>query len=330
MGGAGYIGAHTNKALCRAGRGTVVFDNLSCGHRSFVRWGGFFRGDLRDSGALDRCFRRHGISAVVHFAAFTAVGESVTDPEKYYLNNVANTFNLLGAMRRAGVKRLVFSSSAAVYGEPVKVPITEDHRLRPVNPYGRTKFMMEQAIADYAAAYGLKYVALRYFNAAGADPDGEIGERHDPETHLIPLAIGAALGKRAPLNVFGDDYPTPDGTCLRDYVHVSDLAQGHLLALKYLERGGNSAAFNLGNGKGFSVLEILRTIEKVSGRKVPYRIAPRRVGDPPSLVASSRLTRRLLGWSPRRAAIETIVRDAWQWHSKGKSRSSGRRSVGAI
>jgi len=266
----------------------------------------------------------------MHFAAFTAVGESVTDPDKYYLNNVSNTFNLLGAMRRAGVKKLIFSSSAAVYGEPKKVPIDESHPLLPVNPYGRTKLMMEQAIGDYAVAYGLKYVALRYFNAAGADPDGEIGECHTPETHLLPLAIAAAMGTRDPLNVFGDDYSTPDGTCLRDYIHVADLAQAHLLALEYLEKGGDSAAFNLGNGKGFSVLQVLRTIEKVSGCKVPYRISSRRAGDPPALVASAVLAGKRLGWRPRYAAIDTIVRDAWRWHSKGRAKTSRHRPVGSI
>lgn len=314
VGGAGYIGSTVNKFLSASGFRTVVFDNLSCGHRELARWGDFFRGDLARRVDLSRCFKTYEISAVMHFAAFTAVGESVVDPEKFYRNNVANTINLLGAMRIAGVKRLVFSSSAAVYGEPEKVPITEGNRLLPLSPYGRTKLMMEQAMADYAAAYGLEYTALRYFNAAGADPDGDTGESHEPETHLIPLAIRAALGGNEALKVFGSDYPTPDGTCVRDYVHVWDLAQAHLLALRYLEKGGKSAVFNLGNGKGFSVLEVIRAVESVSRRKVPFVISPRRPGDPLALVASSARARRILGWRPRFSRLEDIVRHAWNWH----------------
>jgi UDP-glucose 4-epimerase len=314
VGGAGYIGSHTNKLLAFSGFSTVVFDNLSTGHRRLARRGGFFRGDLASPGDLARCFKKHRFSAVIHFAASAAVGESAADPAKYYRNNVANTLNLLDAMRAAGVKNLVFSSSAAVYGVPRKVPIAETAPPAPVNPYGRTKLMMELVMADYAAAYGLKYAALRYFNAAGADPAGEAGELHNPETHLIPLALGAASGLRPPLKVFGGDYATPDGTCLRDYIHVSDLARAHLLALRYLERGGKSAAFNLGNGKGFSVLDVLNAVREVTGLRVPAKTAPRRPGDPPALVASAAKARRVLGWKPARPRLQTIIADAWRWH----------------
>jgi len=315
VGGAGYIGSHVNKLLSASGFRTVVFDNLSCGRRELVRWGDFFKGELARQSDLSRCFKRHEISAVMHFAAFTAVGESVINPEKFYVNNVSNTINLLGAMRTAGVKKIVFSSSAAVYGEPEKNPITEGNKLLPLNPYGRTKLMMEQVMADYAAAYGLKYAVLRYFNAAGADPDGEIGELHNPETHLIPLAIQAVSGGRGSLKVFGSDYQTPDGTCVRDYVHVCDLAQAHLLALRYLEKGNASAAFNLGNGKGFSVFEVIRALALVSGRKVPFVVSRRRPGDPPALVASSSRAKRVLGWRPRFSRLEDIIRHAWNWHN---------------
>lgn len=314
VGGAGYIGSHTNKRLTEAGISTVVFDNLSTGHRSLVRWGEFFKGDLADQGALRRCFNRYNFSAVIHFAAFTAVGESVSDPAKFYRNNVVNTINLLDAMRGAGVNKLVFSSSAAVYGIPSKVPIVETASLEPVNPYGRTKLIMEKVMSDYVAAYGLRFAALRYFNAAGADPDGEAGESHNPETHLIPLVLDAVSGKRPFLKVFGDDYKTPDGTCLRDYVHVSDLAQAHLLAARYLDNGGQSAAFNLGNGKGFSVFEVMKAVERVTGHRVPYLVAPRRPGDPPHLVASSSKAQKVLGWKPKYAAIEKIISTAWAWH----------------
>ena len=315
-GGAGYIGSHANKLLSAAGYKTVVFDNLCAGHRRLARWGELFKGDLGNPADLARCFKKYKFSAVMHFAAFAAVGESVTDPAKYYRNNVANTLNLLDAMRAAGVKHLIFSSSAATYGRPVKLPITEAHPQAPVNPYGRTKLMMEAAMADYGAAYGINHIALRYFNAAGADPDGETGELHTPETHLIPLALHAAAGRRKDIKVFGGNYKTPDGTCLRDYIHVTDLAQAHLLALKHLERGGSSGAFNLGNGKGFSVLEVIKTAEKVAGRKIKIVMVARRAGDPAALVASSALIRRVLGWKPRYAVLETIIRHAWAWEQK--------------
>ena len=316
VGGAGYIGSQVNKLLFTCGYKTVVFDNLSTGHRRLVRWGEFFKGDLAHTADLSHCFKKYEFSAVMHFAAFTAVGESVEDPAKYYRNNVGNTLNLLDAMRSGGVKNLIFSSSAAVYGEPVEIPIKEDHQLAPINPYGRTKLMMERAMADYSAAYGIDYIALRYFNAAGADPFGETGELHNPETHLIPLVLDAAIGRRNCITVFGANYKTPDGTCLRDYVHTADLAQAHLLALRRLERGGKSGAFNLGNGKGFSVFEVIKTAENVTGRKIPVKLAPRRLGDPAALVASSALARKVLGWKAKYIALETIIAHAWQWHKK--------------
>jgi len=316
VGGAGFIGSHTNKLLSRSGYKTVVFDNLSTGHRCLARWGEFFKGDLTSPADLARCFKKYHFDAVMHFAAYTYVGESVSDPAKYYRNNVVNTLNLLDAMRENRVKKLVFSSSCAVYGVPASLPMRETFPFSPVNPYGRTKLMMEQIMADYAAAYGLKYSALRYFNAAGADPDGEAGELHDPETHLIPLALDAAAGKRKDIKVFGGDYKTPDGTCVRDYVHVADLASAHLLALRYLERGGTNGGFNLGNGKGFSVLQVIKTAEKVSGKKIAVKMVPRRSGDPAALVASSARAHRILGWKPQYSSLETIIAHAWQWQRK--------------
>lgn len=316
VGGAGYIGSHVNKLLNAHGYKTVVFDNLSTGHRCLARWGEFFKGDLTNPSELTRCFRKHSFDAVIHLSAYAYVGESVTDPAKYYRNNVANTLNLLDAMREAGVKKLIFSSSCAVYGVPASLPMRETFPFRPVNPYGRTKLMMEWIMADYAEAYGLKYAALRYFNAAGADPDGEAGEIHDPETHLIPLALDAAAGLRKYIKVFGSDYKTPDGTCVRDYIHVADLASAHLLALQYLGRGGSNGGFNLGNGKGFSVLEVIKTVEKVSGKNIKVEMASRRPGDPDALVASSSRARRVLGWKPVSPDLETIITHAWQWHKK--------------
>ena len=319
VGGAGYIGSHINKLLNAHGYQTVVFDNLSTGHRSLAHWGGFFKGDLANPVDLARCFRKYNFDAVMHFAASTYVGESVSNPAKYYRNNVANTLNLLDAMRATRVKKLIFSSSCAVYGLPASLPMRENFPFSPVNPYGRTKLMMEQIMSDYAAAYDLKYAALRYFNAAGADPGGEAGELHDPETHLIPLVLDAAAGRRKDIKVFGCNYKTHDGTCVRDYVHVTDLASAHLLALRYLERGGSSGGFNLGNGKGFSVLEVIKVAEKVSNKKIKIKIVPRRPGDPAALVASSSYARRVLGWKPEYTNLETIITHAWQWHKKGKT-----------
>jgi len=316
VGGAGYIGSHTNKLLSGNGIKTVVFDNLSTGHRRLARWGEFFKGDLARPADLARCFKKYKISAVMHFSAFAFVGESFADPAKYYCNNVGNTLNLLNAMRAAGVAKFIFSSSCAVYGEPACLPMKENLPFNPVNPYGRTKKMVEDILADYSAAYGLKYAALRYYNAAGADPDGETGELHNPETHLIPLVLAAAAGRLKDIKVFGSDYKTPDGTCLRDYIHVTDLASAHLLALRYLEKGGSSGGFNLGNGKGYSVLQVIKTAEKVTGGKVKIVKAPRRAGDPAALVASSFLIKKKMGWKPRYAGLEEIVRTAWEWHKK--------------
>ncbi|PKM98986.1 MAG: UDP-glucose 4-epimerase GalE [Elusimicrobia bacterium HGW-Elusimicrobia-3] len=316
IGGAGYIGSHVCKLLKQSGYSPVVFDNLSTGHRRLVRWGEFFKGDLGSISDLLRFFKKHKVRAVMHFSAFAYVGESVDNPAKYYLNNVANTINLLNAMRNAGVNRFVFSSSCAVYGEPVALPMRENMPFNPISPYGRTKKIVEEMLVDYNAAYGLKFTALRYFNAAGADPDGETGELHCPETHLIPLVLDAAAGRRPYIKVFGGNYKTPDGTCLRDYVHVADLAQAHLLALRCLERGEGGGAFNLGNGNGFSVLEVIEMAEKVTGLKIPVKMVPRRAGDPAALVASSLRIQRNLGWKPQYNSLETIIRHAWAWHRK--------------
>jgi len=316
-GGCGYIGSHANKLLSESGYDTVVLDNLVHGHREFAQWGRFVKMDLADREGLEKLMAAEKFEAVLHFAGYIAVGESVSDPETYYRNNVGYTLNLLEAMRRAGTKQIVFSSSAAVYGNPVRIPLDEDHPLAPINPYGRTKLMIEQALSDYSEAYGLRFAALRYFNAAGAAPGAGIGEWHDPETHLIPLALLAALGKIPAVKIFGADYDTPDGTCLRDYIHVDDLAQAHLLALEHLAKGGNSGCFNLGNGSGFSVKEVIATARKVSGREIKAEAAPRREGDPPRLVASSEKAKRVLGWKPKYTGLEEIVRTAWEWHSRG-------------
>lgn len=315
-GGAGYIGSHTNKLLHRRGYSTLVFDNLVRGHRDLVRWGEFVLGDLADIEQLRLCFKSYSIQAVMHFGAFAYVGESVTDPSMYYANNVANTINLLNAMVEHGVRSLVFSSSCAAYGIPEHIPITEEHPLEPINPYGRAKRMVEQILKDYEPAYGLSSVSLRYFNAAGADPDGEIGERHEPETHLIPLVLHAAIGKTPDVRVYGTDYDTPDGTCIRDYVHVSDLAEAHILALEYLQAGGKSTAFNLGNGNGFSVREVVRTVERITGRRIGTVEAARRPGDPPALIGSAQKARDILGWTRRYQELPAIIQTAWEWHKR--------------
>ncbi|MBF0333095.1 MAG: UDP-glucose 4-epimerase GalE [Alphaproteobacteria bacterium] len=316
VGGAGYVGGQTCKALASAGFAPVVYDDLSNGHDWAVRWGPFERGDLRDEARLVAVIERHRPVAVVHFAALIEAGISVVDPARFYDINVAGTLALLNAMRRTGLARLVFSSTAAVYGAPRELPIPESHPLAPVNPYGRTKLAVEWMLGDFARAYGIGWVALRYFNAAGADPDGEIGEAHDPETHLIPLALDAAAGRRPEIAVFGSDYPTPDGTCVRDYVHVADLASAHLLALAHLDRGGASGAYNLGNGAGFSVAQVIEAAGRVVGRPVPTRMAPRRVGDPPRLVSDSSRARAELGWRPARPDLDVMIADAWRWHRK--------------
>lgn len=309
-GGAGYVGSHAAKALAEAGCLPVVVDNLSRGHREFVRWGPLEAGDLRERDFIAEAIAKWRPRGVMHFAALAYVGESVSDPAAYYANNVSGTVNLLDACRTAGVDRIVFSSSCAVYGVPDRLPVTEESPRSPVSPYGSSKAMAEDVIADCCAAYGMRAVSLRYFNAAGADLDGDLWEWHEPETHLIPLAIGAALGMGPPLRLFGDDYPTPDGTCVRDYVHVGDIAEGHLAALRYLEAGGASASVNLGSGAGHSNRHVLDAVGKAMGRAVPVRVEPRRPGDPPALVADREEAYRLLGWQPRLSDLDTIVRTA--------------------
>lgn len=319
VGGAGYIGSHMLLQLMRSGHAVVVADNFSTGLRAALSAAGgvkLYELDIADSYGLERLFSECRFDAVMHFASFIQVGESVSDPAKYYANNVAATLALLGAMVRHSVQKLVFSSTAAVYGNPVHVPIDEAHPRAPINPYGRSKWMVEQMLEDFDRAYGLRSVCLRYFNAAGADPGGRIGECHQPETHLIPLVLQAASGRREAITVFGQDYDTPDGTCIRDYVHVCDLADAHALALDYLEAGGESAAFNLGNGRGFSVGEVISAAERIAGRRVRVIDAPRRLGDPPVLVADAARARDVLGWRPRYADLESIIAHAWAWEQQ--------------
>lgn len=313
-GGAGYIGSHANKMLHSRGYDTVVYDNLATGHKEAVKWGKFAEGDILDADALRTVFKENKIDAVMHFAAFSLVGESVTDPAKYYRNNVTGTLSLLNAMREAGCGYFIFSSTCATYGMPMEIPLTESHRQIPINPYGNTKLAVERMLSDFSVAYGIKYCPLRYFNAAGADPDAETGENHNPESHLIPLVLDAALGRRDNIKIFGTDYDTPDGTCVRDYIHVNDLSDAHILALEYLMNGGESTAFNLGNGNGYSVREIINTAEKVVGHRIPTVEAARRPGDPDTLVGSANKARKILGWNPKLADIETIVSTAYKWH----------------
>jgi UDP-arabinose 4-epimerase len=315
-GGAGYIGSHTCKALHRAGYQPVVVDNLSAGHRAAVRYGPLEVGDLLDAAGLDRIVARHAPTAILHFAAHAYVGESVRDPGKYYRNNVVGSLNLLEVARDHGIRHLVFSSSCATYGVPTEQPIGEHTPQQPVNPYGESKLMVERTLRDFAAAHGLQSVALRYFNAAGADPDGELGECHDPETHLIPLVIRAALDPLSPITVYGTDYPTPDGTAVRDYVHVADLADAHVRALDYLRRGGASTALNLGTGTGHSVREVLEAVGHVAGAPVPWIAGARRPGDPPMLVADAARARALLNWQPRSSTLPELIASAWRWHTR--------------
>jgi len=314
VGGAGYIGSHTAKALAAHGFIPVTYDNLSYGHRWAVQWGPFVEGDIRDRSKLVETIKRYNIAAVVHFAAFGYVGESMVRPEVYFDNNVAGSLNLLDAMLESGVRHIIFSSSCATYGTPDRLPITENTPQSPVNPYGETKLIIERALRWYAGAHPITYAALRYFNSAGADSEGTIGEDHSPETHLIPLVFEAALGGK-PIKVYGDDYPTSDGTCVRDYIHVSDLADAHVRALQYLLQGGKSAAMNLGTGNGYSVREVIDAVRQVTGREVPHSIAARRPGDPAVLVASPQLAEQLLGWRPKESELSHIVRSAWNWHS---------------
>jgi len=312
-GGAGYIGSHAVKALRKAGHEVIVYDNLSKGHRAAVQGVTLVEGDLRDEAVLTRILRDERIDAVMHFAAHALVGESVQQPAIYYGNNVVGTYHLLEAMRASGVQKLVFSSTTATFGAPETMPIHEELPQQPINPYGYSKLVVERMLDDYSAAYGLGFAALRYFNAAGASPEGDIGEDHTPESHLIPIVLQVALGQRNSISIFGDDYPTPDGTCIRDYVHVDDLADAHILALEQLQPG-KRLKLNLGIGKGYSVRQVIEACRKITGHPIPETISPRREGDPPELVADSRLARQVLGWKPKFDTLESIVETAWKWH----------------
>jgi UDP-glucose-4-epimerase GalE len=315
-GGAGYIGSHTVKSLAADGYEVVVLDNLSSGRRELLLGGEFLEADLADREALRKAFSDHTFAAVLHFASLIQVGESYRDPQKYYRHNLVTSLNLLEAMLEAGVRRLIFSSTAAVYGVPEKTPISESHPLHPYNPYGKTKYFVEQMMSDYADAYGLKFISLRYFNAAGADPEGRLGELHSPETHLIPNALLTALGRQPALELFGRDFPTPDGTAIRDFIHVTDLAAAHVLALERLLASRESDFINLGANQGYSVLEVLKAVEAVTGLRVPYEVKPRRLGDVPVLLASREKAESALGWKPRHSGLDEIIATAWLWHSK--------------
>jgi UDP-glucose-4-epimerase GalE len=320
-GGAGYIGSHVCKILKKSGYFPVVYDNLVHGHKDFVQWGPFEYGDIRDTARVLQVIQKYQPISVMHFAAFGYVGESVNDPIKYYENNVLGTMSLLRAMNFCGVKDIVFSSTCATYGIPSDIPIVEDLPQRPINPYGWSKLFIEQILKDYANAYGLKSVIFRYFNAAGADNEGAVGEDHCSEMHLIPLIFDVALGKKDAIDVFGDDYPTRDGTCVRDYLHVLDIAEAHVLALKYLEKNGVSNIFNLGTGKGYSVKEIIATVEKITGKVITINIKKRRHGDPAILIADAKKAQAFLGWSPKYASLDILIDHAWNWHKKRFSSS---------
>jgi UDP-glucose 4-epimerase len=318
-GGAGYIGSHAVLALRDAGYEVVILDNLVYGHRDLVETAlkvEIIQGDIGDRALLDQLFKTREFAAVMHFAAYAYVGESVSQPAKYYRNNVVGTLTLLEAMCEAGIKNFVFSSTCATYGVPQQIPISENQPQQPINPYGMSKLMVEQILSDFDHAYGLRSVRFRYFNAAGADPQCRLGEDHEPETHLIPLVLLTAMGKRESISVFGTDYDTPDGTCIRDYIHVTDLAQAHILGLDHLLKGGSSEVFNLGNGQGFSIQQVIEAARVVTGRPIPVTLADRRPGDPPILVGSGEKAKRLLGWQPQYADLETILEHAWQWHQK--------------
>jgi UDP-glucose 4-epimerase len=316
VGGAGYIGSHMVKDLLGADYDVITLDDLSTGHLELLTGGEFIEGSLGDTVLLDKLFSTHKISAVMHFAAFSLVGESVEKPLKYYRNNMATTAELLDSMIRHKVKRFIFSSTAAVYGEPVEIPITESHPCNPTNPYGRSKIAVERMLKDCDSAHGLKYISLRYFNASGADESGDIGERHTNETHLIPLILEVANGRRENINIFGTNYPTHDGTCIRDYIHVSDLTQAHLLALEALLSGGKSAVYNLGNNRGYSVREVIELARKLTGKPIPAIEADRRPGDPAILIASSDKIKKKLSWKPKFEDLENIIKTAWIWHQK--------------
>ncbi|PLT31049.1 UDP-glucose 4-epimerase GalE [Peribacillus deserti] len=313
-GGAGYIGSHTVVELLNQGEEVVVVDNIRTGHEKAVSGGTFYTGDLRDEGFLDSVFEKHDIEAAIHFAACSLVGESVQQPLKYYENNLIASHTLVSVMLKHDVKKIVFSSTAATYGEPEQVPIFEDDATNPTSPYGETKLAMEKMFRWCDGAYGLKSVSLRYFNAAGAHPDGIIGEDHTPESHLIPIILQVALGQREHIGIFGDDYPTEDGTCIRDYIHVMDLANAHWLALKQLRSHNESGVFNLGNGKGFSVKEVIETSREVTGHEIPEVVSERRAGDPAILIASSEKAQKVLGWKPKYNDLKTIIKTAWKWH----------------
>ena len=313
-GGAGYIGSHTNKRLENKGFETVIFDNLSTGHRDFVKWGKLFEGDLSSVNDLNKVFSDYQIDAVIHFAASAYVGESMHSPQKYYFNNVVNTLNLLKTMRKYDCNKIIFSSSCATYGEPHTIPIDENHVQNPINPYGKSKFMIENILLDYSKAYDLKYISLRYFNAAGADFDLEIGEKHNPETHLIPLLLDVATGKSEKFKIFGSDYKTKDGTCIRDFIHVNDLAQAHLVSLESLLNNGKSNIFNLGTGVGFSIFDVIKTVEDITSSTISTEICDRRSGDPAILVASSHKINKELKWEPDFGDLNLIIQSAFNWH----------------
>lgn len=315
-GGAGYIGSHACKALAAAGYTPVAYDNLEYGHEWAVKWGPLEIGDIQDRRRMDQVIEKYRPQAVMHFAAYAYVGESVENPGRYYRNNVAGTLTLLESLRDHGIKSIIFSSTCATYGTPEQIPLTEDHPQIPVNPYGSSKLMIEKMLQDFDAAHGVRFVSLRYFNAAGADPDGEIGEDHHPETHLIPLIMDAALGRSENIKIFGTDYDTPDGTCIRDYIHVTDLAKAHVLALEYLKKNGKSDFFNLGNGSGFSVKEVIETAGRIIEKEIPAVNWDRRPGDTAILIGSSDKARQVLGWHPEYHRMETIIKTAWEWVKK--------------
>ena len=315
VGGAGYIGSHMVKQLALSNNEVITLDNLSCGYKDAVQYGELVIGDLGDKNLLNKLFTEHQFDAVMHFAAFIEVGESVINPAKYYKNNVSNTLILLDAMVEHGVEHFIFSSTAAIFGEPQYTPIDEAHTQQPINPYGRSKLMVEHMLEDYDNAYGLKSTCLRYFNAAGADPEGQLGERHNPESHLVPLILQAASGRREDIKIFGQDYPTNDGTCVRDYVHINDLCEAHSLALARMKKTGNSARYNLGNGKGFSVQQVIDSAKHVSGKDFKVITTERRAGDPAVLVADSTLARQELNWQPKFDQLNTIIETAWNWET---------------
>jgi UDP-arabinose 4-epimerase len=321
-GGAGFVGSHACKALARAGYRPVTFDNLERGHKQAVKWGPLERGDLRDKADLERAFETWRPSVVMHFAAYAYVGESTAEPLKYYENNVGGTAKLLKACKDFDCWNFIFSSSCATYGIPARLPLREGDPQRPVNPYGQTKLIVERMLKEAEDAHGIKHITLRYFNAAGADPDGELGEAHEPETHLIPLVLFAAMGRRPTIQIFGSDYPTPDGTCIRDYVHVSDLADAHVAAIDWLAQGKLSNSFNLGNGHGFSVAEVVRTTQEITGMAISTYMCPRRVGDPPTLISDSSRARNLLGWQPKYPGLDEQITHAWKWFRDGMLKQS--------